>query len=111
MEIDEAWTTGKCSFDMTEYWEWKLGTEKQHKEVSNADTQVNAAGSAPASVSKGQYGSPLKKSVKGGKATMRREIRNEILRMFEAELKEDGASPFGEAYARGVRDLSRKPPH
>ena len=43
MEIDETWTTGKRYFDMTEYWEWKTNTEKQRKDVNNADIQVNAA--------------------------------------------------------------------
>ena len=43
VEIDEAWTTGKRYFDMTEYWEWKTNTEKQRKDVNNADIQVNAA--------------------------------------------------------------------
>lgn len=42
LEIDEAWATGQRYFDMADYWEWKLNTEKQRKEVSNADTQVNA---------------------------------------------------------------------
>ncbi len=43
VEIDEVWTTGKRYFDMAEYWEWKANTEKQQKEVNNADTQVNVA--------------------------------------------------------------------
>jgi len=28
---------------MADYWEWKFNTEKQRKDVSNADIQVNAA--------------------------------------------------------------------
>jgi len=31
------------TFDMADYWEWKFNTEKQGKDVSNANTQVNAA--------------------------------------------------------------------
>jgi transposase-like protein len=43
VEIDEAWSSGSRYFDMAESWEWVAATEKQRKEVSNADTQVNAA--------------------------------------------------------------------
>lgn len=43
VEIDEAWTTGKRYFDMTEYWEWKAKTEKHCEEVKTAHHQVNAA--------------------------------------------------------------------
>lgn len=43
VEIDEAWSSGPRYFDMAEYWEWKANTEKQRKEVSNADIHVSAA--------------------------------------------------------------------
>lgn len=43
VEIDEAWTTGKCYFHMAEYWKWKAKTEKHCEEMKTAHNQVNAA--------------------------------------------------------------------
>jgi len=43
IEIDEAWSSGPCYFNMADYWEWKANTEKRQKEVNSADTRVNAA--------------------------------------------------------------------
>jgi hypothetical protein len=33
MEQDEAWTTGHCYFDMSDYWQWRV-CQGQEQEVS-----------------------------------------------------------------------------